>query len=1093
MVDVPRSAFSGSYDNDPSTSAGGSSGSDSNNSGSDDDDDVSVERQRENYAAATGQLDELAKERAGQGGTNTDLSEIDEQDRQQARKNARERDIARNIQNQQQPTGPSVGEVAQNVGRTLGQVGDVANEAADLATSGPLDVPKPGSSNQNQPEPEQNTSTLKGPFQGENLSPPEQAANQITRTFKRGARNPNAAATVISGVAGAPLARQSDAAQTARDAARAERQARQQLGIPDRRQRTQATLPGEAVPTLEGADTERQRRVSQDAIQATQAQALTTPQVEANEAIREDVTSGGFLTPQQQRDLQNISEQTDSAITTGTRVLGIGGRAFTAPGRAGAAVLGGNTSRAEDILQNPINVNRSTRQDIGTSLVEGDVESALETTADASTRNEVSGEIIGENVIRGPAQLANPARLTLLGETGAEAIQGTAANLPENPAQTAGTVGVLGAGVATAAADATVEQAQNNPRAFVGQLIGGSAASAALSPFRFTKTDIPLSETRQIDLDVSTQRVAEGIADDTPNVNVEIAEAAGETTVRGLRVTTPPVAEALGIARRGRTLVGARGLRPSLGAPSVASEAGNLDLARMGATGTATVEPGNAFEADIFRATASDLGGTAAARYRAAEGVQDVADNRPNLGFEADTAEEAVGQARAVPDEKVDEVTQALRDTDATVFGSAAARAQLDEFRQPRDLDVVVDDKAAAKERFAESLEGSNADVSDVFDIKATEDVPGRASGGETIKFGRTSRDPRELGGVPFNPVEEELVRKAGASAFLRSEGAAGTPDLDVGPEPRAAGRPDVRLKDAEDTVAIARGLGETGPEVRQFERAFGLADERSSGITTAGAAGTDQTDTLRFFDDERGQFNPDELLPRRRRTNMDADRARESVDSPTGDSRVDDTIRVDAPDSPSSVFRSPGESPAAPFGGSSAASPAGSSPGTPASPVGGSGGASGTGGGAVPSPSDSPNAGAGGGISIPGFGSPPAGSPPEDSSPPTFGSPPSVGGPPGIDIPAITGSPPSTGSPPPAGSPPSTTSPPETGGPSTSGTRARPSGGESDADENDWEPGLLGAKNPNFTDYYNPLSGELLETDPGRFGNSDSGGFEEL
>ena len=193
---------------------------------------------------------------------------------------------------------------------------------------------------------------------------------------------------------------------------------------------------------------------------------------------------------------------------------------------------------------------------------------------------------------------------------------------------------------------------------------------------------------------------------------------------------------------------------------------------------------------DVFQATGRSAGGQTAARTEATRRLVSEAASESPGGRSVGSAEEIVESARAAPSDKAPEIVEGLDDTDATIFGSAAARAQVDRFRQPRDIDVIVPDKQAARQRFDEALEGANADVDDVFDIKETGDAPGRARGGERIKFGRESFGKLQTDeGIGVNPVEEELLRKAGASGFFRPAEAAGTSTFDVGPEPRRAGR----------------------------------------------------------------------------------------------------------------------------------------------------------------------------------------------------------------------------------------------------------------------------------------------------------------
>jgi len=724
------------------------------------------------------------------------------------------------------------------------------------------------------------------------------------------------------------------------------------------------------------------------------------------------------------------------------------------------------------------------------------------------------------------ASIGAPAEVAQTGGTALEGVQFTGEAIEEQGAAAgAATAGAAGVAFAQDAAEDFGEAARESPSRVAGSLIGGAAAGSVTTPVRVGRLDVPTdgpvgkvprpsiggvdvrgpdvdsgirTETPTVEADISTARVTEGVAGDVPNVEVEVPETGGvsvsrprvdfsdasidieppglqrpeRVVTRGLRVETPAIAEAVGLRSRGKTLAGSRGFRPTVGAPSLANQADSVDLTALGTTGTATAEARSAFEADVFRETADDVSAQAGERFRAAEAVQRQAQLQRQPDFTVDSAEEAVGLARAVPDDAAEDVTQALRDTDATVFGSAAARAQTENFREPRDLDIVVDDKAEAKPVLEEALEGEGATVDDVFDIKETADVPGRAAGGEPIKFGRTSQAPRELGGVPFNPVGEELTRKAGASAFIREPDAAGTPEFDVGPEPRRAGRTDVREKDVTDTQMLADELNVFESTQRRFERAFDLETDTATGV----AAGQ----TRRFGFDDRAQVD---LGGAGRRTDTDTDtdtaatrRQRdgrqeraERDDSPTGRTEADTETPVTSPSTGTPTAGRGTGVPSPAVGGSDSGSPVtGTDPTSPvdtgdvSSPV------------SIGSP-DSP-------VTIPTIpSSPPTGIAEPPVSPPDIGTPDSPVSPPNAPPSSPPFTPPSSppSSPPsaPPSAPPSSppTSPPIR--PPANPPRDPETG--PDPERGDERPDVFFGRveDPSFTDFINPLTGERIRT----------------
>ena len=516
---------------------------------------------------------------------------------------------------------------------------------------------------------------------------------------------------------------------------------------------------------------------------------------------------------------------------------------------------------------------------------------------------------------------------------------------------------------AAAAGQQAATSAARNPRSAVRAGIIETSIGAAASPVRFTRFDVPT---------------------DT-----------GTTSVRALRTRVPGV--------RDRSLVGAAGRRPAVGTPAV--DADSLDLSEIGARSDRAFEPVGEFETDVFQATARSQGGDTAERAAAVEELIGEAEGtgRRQTEFQVDSADEVVGQARRVPDGAEGDIADALRDLDATVFGSAATRSQLPEFREPNDLDIAVPDEGAARDRLGDALEGENAAVSDVFDIKEVEDAPSKARGGEPLKFGRTSQEPREIDGLAVNPASEELIRKAGASGFVREAGAAGTDEFDIGPEPRRPGRTDVREKDVTDAANIGEALlGPANPGVTRFRRAFDESPERIAERPSL----TERAGLNQFLRDDRAQAG----IPGGRRSGADTDLLFDD-DPDLGDAASPVARRGAGSGAPVPIgggFGSPvstraGDDSPSVFGSPDSDIPAGGSPGGAPSPGDRVPGGSPTGGGPT---DDSPETtGSPGGRAPPFFGGP--GSPPSTgdtpSPTPTPGSPPSDSPPEDFPIPGIT------------------------------------------------------------------------------------------
>jgi hypothetical protein len=441
-----------------------------------------------------------------------------------------------------------------------------------------------------------------------------------------------------------------------------------------------------------------------------------------------------------------------------------------------------------------------------------------------------------------------PAALTGATATAEDAFQATQTNIRDEGV-IEGSIGSTGAAVAAggAAVDRAVRAGKKRPFETGGQLVASGGAGSLVSPVRFSRLDVPKKPP-----DADTPDL------DTPDTEVEAAtnlvgRQSGTTTglnfprlrsdtitLRGVRLTTPRLLEGR-VDRPGTTLYGTVDGRPTLGTPR--PDVDDVDFGKLGRPGKGqTAEPTGRFETDVFRALAA-TDADALDRFTAAEGVVDTA-TRQGGKLELDATEDIVRQAEDIPDEAAPDVADALADLDATIFGSAAVRAQVPEARAPRDLDIAVDDPDAAKPRLSQALEGTDADV-DAFDIKAREE---RATPGEIVKFGRLAQDRLETDeGVKVTPAGEELLKKAGASAFIRGEGSPApefpgrTDVLDVGPEPVSEGS-FPRSKDPGDAATVGTAmtddpgiLGTLSPfarrdraRVRTFRDAFETEIERS-------------------------------------------------------------------------------------------------------------------------------------------------------------------------------------------------------------------------------------------------------------------------
>jgi hypothetical protein len=524
-------------------------------------------------------------------------------------------------------------------------------------------------------------------------------------------------------------------------------------------------------------------------------------------------------------------------------------------------------------------------------------------------------------------------------------------------------VGAAGAAAAVAAGESAAE----NPQATARKAVTATATGAigrAVTPVKVSRFDVPTES--------------------------------GTTTVRAARTRLPGVED--------RTIVGARGVRPTRGTPGVDPD--SVDLREVGGRADRAFEPVGQFETDVMRSTARRAGDDAAER---AEAVNDLVREADSLGrrgtdFDAESAEEVVGNARRVPDGAEQEIANTLRDMDATVFGSAATRAQLRDARQPNDLDIVVEDKTQAKRRLRETLEDENAEVGDVFDIKEADEAPSKAQGGEPLKFGRESQAPRTIDGLRVNPASEELVRKAGASGFFRERGAGGTDEFDVGPQPRRPGRTDVREKDVTDAADFGEELlGAQNRPLGEFRRAFDESPERAADPATLrerlrvdefrdatrAQAGLPSGRTRRVADGD-GDVDTGPQRARGDDDPLNADQRRRDR-SPDGDGRAGRTRRVSSPSpvgSPDDGGGGLGASPTGLGSSDSSPSPTGVAGDGSPSPVGSPGGRDR----GAPSPAGSPTGGRDDGREIVPF-SPTGG---DDTTPSPTGSPTGDGSPTG-------------------------------------------------------------------------------------------------
>ena len=404
---------------------------------------------------------------------------------------------------------------------------------------------------------------------------------------------------------------------------------------------------------------------------------------------------------------------------------------------------------------------------------------------------------------------------------------------------------------AAALSSAIAKQAAENPADFAGTITGGSVASTVTTPVRVSRMDLPRTpdapETRTVEADISNARVTEGVAGDTPDVSVDVSRQTPETTtVRGVRLTVPTAARPLVGDRnvKGKTIAGTRGGRPTAGTPTVDLE--TVDPSRLGSglsnSGPA-FEPKGEFETDVITASAKEVGGGISEKAKGGTMLLRKAESITGRAARTDPrpVADVVDDVKEIPDSvDSDQLTTALADSDATIFGSGAVSAQAADFRQPGDLDIVVPDSGQAAKRISDvdGIELSPQEVKQSarspFDIKESADFAGLEEG-EIFGYARRSQEPIETeSGVRLNPIGEELQRKTGASMFLRGPEVKLGPtatggEVDIGPRPARDVTTQTRFKDVEDAAEIGRELlGPDNQAVRSFEDAFGLRQAES-------------------------------------------------------------------------------------------------------------------------------------------------------------------------------------------------------------------------------------------------------------------------
>jgi hypothetical protein len=502
----------------------------------------------------------------------------------------------------------------------------------------------------------------------------------------------------------------------------------------------------------------------------TQADAETIDGRQVQETIQgtaefyEATTEGGFLSEEQEATLTNLSDRYQSDVVDPVAgAIGAFGVPFEAPTEEGRAI-------------------------------------------------QQQEQLKYESVARGVGQFADPFQVAKGVETGAEVGQSVFQDIADLDYQEFRDLGVSAGAVGAVTAREISQAYETAPMQTYGQLLGGfgaGAATAGIAPVRISRVDIP-------DVEGGSQTIR-GLQVGYPRGYREVLRPGARTT----EFEQPRVLQS-----RTRTVAGTRGYRPAIGTPQARAE--RIAFSELGTRADEAFEPTGQFETQVFRSTFESEGaGQTAARIEAVKDLIDQgASSRQRAELEISETEDIVRRAENVPEGEEARVAQAIEESEGAIFGSAAVESQLPGFRRgyleepaPKDIDVIVPDEEAAR-----GLRQAEQDIGeDIFDIKTFEEAPGRARGGEPIKFGQQSQEMLFTEeGVPVNPVSEELVRKAGASGFFRGTDAPERGEFDIGPQPQRPGKLTTREKDVLDALAIGEEL--LGPEqrkVRQFRGAF--------------------------------------------------------------------------------------------------------------------------------------------------------------------------------------------------------------------------------------------------------------------------------
>ena len=377
----------------------------------------------------------------------------------------------------------------------------------------------------------------------------------------------------------------------------------------------------------------------------------------------------------------------------------------------------------------------------------------------------------------------------------------------------------------------------------------------------------------------------------------EFAAVDGETTtVRGVEV---------GTERTNSVLAGTVDRRPQLGTPEV--DLDTVDFERQGEARGPAFEPVTRFEGSVVEASLRDRGATQAAdRVSAVQDVVDAAADIDRASVSRSDLERTISDVERVAGDPGQIVDQ-LAESDATIFGSGAIRAQNPDFRQPGDVDAIVPRDRADQADRELSRSGD-------FDLKTPSDFAGLEEG-ERFGFGARSQEPIDVDdtdGVSVNPIGEELQRQAGASGFVR-RGVVGDDEIDVGARPTPSGGPSPR-SDVGDAAELAGDvLGERDSATQQFRGAFGDGpDPAPTGSTRGLRDFLGDTRAQATTPDTRGQVGDDRIGVTGSDTRSARDNAttttratqRETDNSDTPSVDSDNNEIADVTDSPSPTRR---------------------------------------------------------------------------------------------------------------------------------------------------------------------------------------------